>query len=145
MLIAPVVTPDHLSSLPSLPEAEEQVPAGFPSPALGNFNGELDLNDLLIPNRVSTYIVRASGHSMIGAGLFDGDHLVVDRAVTPVDGHIVIAVLDGELTVKRLRITSGGVQLCAENPAYPAIEIPELGSLEVWGVVQWVLHRARRA
>lgn len=144
MLVSSVFPAEQIDTLADLPAALELVPAGFPSPAQDYFSGDLDLNDLLIPHRVSTYIVRTSGHSMVGAGIFDADYLVVDRAAPVEDGRIVIAVLDGELTVKRLRITGAHVQLCAENPNYPAIIVPELSSLEIWGTVQWVLHRARR-
>jgi DNA polymerase V len=115
------------------------VPAGFPSPAQDYFDGRLDLNAHLITDMTSTFLVRVSGHSMQGAGISDGDELVVDRSLTPVDGNVVVAVLDGELTVKRLRL-DGGVRLVAENADYPDIEIPELAELTVWGVVTRCLH-----
>lgn len=116
------------------------VPAGFPSPAQDYFDGRLDLNAHLIHDVTSTYLVRVSGDSMQGAGISDGDELVVDRSLTPVDGNVVVAVLDGELTVKRLRLSGGVVRLAAENPDYPDIEIPELGELAIWGVVTRCLH-----
>ncbi len=128
----------------SLPEASEAAQAGFPSPAQDYWAGDIDLGEHLIRDRTSTFIVRAVGHSMQRAGIFDGDKLIVDRAVTPQHGHIVIAILDGELTVKRLHMANGSVKLCAENPAFPDIEIPELSDLSCWGVVTWVLHRASR-
>lgn len=116
------------------------VPAGFPSPAQDYFEGRLDLNKHLIHDVTSTFLVRVSGHSMHGAGISDGDELVVDRSLTPVDGNVVVAVLDGELTVKRLRFGRGVVRLVAENPDYPDIEIPELAELTIWGVVTRCLH-----
>jgi DNA polymerase V len=77
---------------------------------------------------------------MEGAGISDGDELIVNRALEPKDGSVVIAVLDGELTVKRLRITSGGVILQAENPRYPDIRVSALSELVVWGVATRCLH-----
>ena len=116
------------------------VAAGYPSPAQDYFDGRINLNDHLIKDVTSTYIIRVSGHSMEGAGISDGDELIVNRALEPKDGSIVVAVLDGELTVKRLRITATGVVLQAENPDYPDIVVPELSSLNVWGVASVSLH-----
>lgn len=132
------------SSTATLPEAAEAVQAGFPSPAQDYWSGDIDLGEHLIRDRTSTFIVRAVGGSMERAGIFDGDRLIVDRAVTPQHGHIIIAILDGELTVKRLQLDRGRIVLHAENPAYPDIEIPELSEMTTWGVVTWVLHRASR-
>ena len=84
--------------------------------------------------------MRVSGESMEGAGISDGDELIVNRALEPHDGCVVVAVLDGELTIKRLRITPAGVVLQAENPAYPDIEVPALSDLTIWGVATRCLH-----
>lgn len=127
-----------------IPEAGEAVYAGFPSPAQDYWSGDIDLGEHLIRDRTSTFIVRAVGSSMERAGIYYGDRLIVDRSITPQNGHIVIAILDGELTVKRLRSDRGMVSLCAENPAFPVITIAELSDLTIWGVVTWVLHRASR-
>ena len=116
------------------------VAAGFPSPAQDYFDGRIDLNEHLIKDITSTYVVRVSGDSMERAGISDGDELIVNRALEPKDGSVVIAVLDGELTIKRLRITATGVVLQAENPAYPDIRVPALSDLLVWGVVTRCLH-----
>ena len=116
------------------------VAAGYPSPAQDYFDGRINLNDHLIKDVTSTYIIRVSGHSMEGAGISDGDELIVNRALEPKDGSIVVAVLDGELTVKRLRITTAGVVLQAENPDYPDILVPELSALEIWGTASVALH-----
>ncbi|MET4143922.1 translesion error-prone DNA polymerase V autoproteolytic subunit [Arthrobacter sp. UYCo732] len=116
------------------------VPAGFPSPAQDYFTGRIDLNKHLIRDVTSTFLVRVSGHSMDGAGIADGDELVVDRSITPADGQVVIAVIDGELTIKRLRLEHGRVRLAAENPDYPDIIVPELSEVTVWGVVTRCLH-----
>jgi len=111
------------------------VQAGFPSPADDYLERNLDLNELLVAHPAATFYVRLSGDSMTGAGLYDGDILVVDRSVEPAHGHIVIAVLDGELTVKRLHRRDGVTQLRPENPRYPVIAIGPDREFMVWGVV----------
>ncbi len=116
------------------------VAAGFPSPAQDYFDGRIDLNAHLIKDITSTFVVRVTGDSMEGAGISDGDELIVNRALEPKDGSVVVAVLDGELTIKRLRITSTGVVLQAENPKYPDIRVPALSELTVWGVATRCLH-----
>ena len=116
------------------------VSAGCPSPAQDYFDGRIDLNAHLIKDITSTFVVRVTGDSMEGAGISDGDELIVNRALEPKDGCVVIAVLDGELTVKRLRITGNGVVLQAENPKYPDIHVPALAELTIWGVATRCLH-----
>lgn len=116
------------------------VSAGFPSPADDYLEGTLDLNEHLIQHPAATFFVRASGDSMLGAGIHPGDILVVDRSLEAVPGRIVIVALDGQLTVKRLHIGREGIQLLAENPAYPPIAVREEG-LHLWGVVTSVIHR----
>ncbi len=116
------------------------VAAGFPSPAQDYFDGRIDLNAHLIKDITSTFVVRVTGDSMEGAGISHGDELIVNRALEPRDGSVVIAVLDGELTVKRLRITATGVVLQAENPKYPDIKVPALSELTIWGVATRCLH-----
>lgn len=121
--------------------APEAVPAGFPSPAQGYYSGPVDLNRHLMRDPTATFIVRVSGDSMTGAGIFDGDELVVDRGLDAHDGSVVVAVVNGELTVKRLLRRDGRTALAPENPAYPVIELSELDELQVWGVVTRCLHR----
>ena len=116
------------------------VAAGFPSPAQDYFDGRIDLNAHLIKDITSTYVVRVTGDSMEGAGISDGDELIVNRALEPRDGSVVVAVLDGELTVKRLRLTGSGVVLQAENPRYPDIRVQALSELIIWGVATRCLH-----
>ncbi|MDQ0636009.1 DNA polymerase V [Arthrobacter pascens] len=116
------------------------VAAGYPSPAQDYFDGRIDLNEHLIKDITSTFVVRVTGDSMERAGISDGDELIVNRALEPRDGSVVIAVLDGELTVKRLRITATGVVLQAENPRYPDICVPGLSELTIWGVATTCLH-----
>lgn len=124
-----------------LPTACDCVPAGFPSPAQDYFDGDIDLNQHLIHNRPATYVVRIAGDSMMGAGIWDGDEVLVDRSLTPKDGDVVIAVADQELTIKRLRVTQAGPELHPENPSYPVIYPHEL---DIWGVVTTCLRRVHR-
>ncbi|WP_314212325.1 translesion error-prone DNA polymerase V autoproteolytic subunit [Pseudarthrobacter equi] len=116
------------------------VAAGFPSPAQDYFDGRIDLNAHLIKDITSTFVVRVTGNSMEGAGISDGDELIVNRALEPKDGSVVIAVLDGELTVKRLRIAATGIVLQAENPRYQDIKVSALSELTIWGVATRCLH-----
>ena len=118
------------------------VPAGFPSPAQDYSHGSIDLNTHLFVDRSASFLLRVAGESMSGAGIFDGDEIIVDRSLTPHDGSIVVAVIDGELTVKRLRYSrSGHPELHPENPAFPVLRLRELSELSVWGVVTRCLHR----
>ena len=122
--------------------APESVHAGFPSPATGYYNGPVDLNRHLMTDPTATFIVRVSGDSMIGAGIWDGDEVIVDRSLNARDGSVVVAVVDTELTIKRLRLDpDGGVRLIPENPAYPEIVLEEMSELVIWGVVTRCLHR----
>ena len=116
------------------------VPAGFPSPAADYEEGKLDLNRHLISNPAATFFVRVTGDSMLKAGIHSGDLLVVDRSIEPRDKSVVIAAVNGELTVKRIRIRSNKVTLVAENDAYRSREIDEDMEFEVWGVVTDVIH-----
>jgi DNA polymerase V len=139
VIIGPRVI-DAGASMFSVLIAPVAVAAGFPSPAQDYFDGRVDLNTHLIKDITSTFIVRVTGNSMEGAGISDGDELIVNRALEPKDGSVVIAVLDGELTIKRLRITATGVVLQAENPKYPDIRVSALSELTIWGVATRCLH-----
>jgi DNA polymerase V len=116
------------------------VSAGFPSPAEDYIEGRLDLNRHLIKHPAATFFVRVAGDSMIGAGIHPGDILVVDRAIEPQDSNVVIAVIDGELTVKRISQRHGKLFLVPDNQAYQELEIVETMEFEVWGVVTSVIH-----
>lgn len=120
---------------------ESAVSAGFPSPSTDHLEGKLDLNEYMIKNPPATFFVRVSGDSMIGAGIHPDDVLVVDRSEEPRSGKIVIAVINGELTVKRLQKNREGVQLLPENPEYAPIVITSDMEFQVWGVVTFVIHK----
>jgi DNA polymerase V len=131
-----------LSYVP-LPLFQCSVPAGFPSPAQDYEENRLDLNELCVQHPAATYFVRVSGDSMIGAGIHDGDLLVVDRSLAPKHGDIVIAGFHGELTVKRLELTPV-VRLVPMNKHYPIITIPDDTDLDIHGVVLHTLHSFKR-
>jgi len=116
------------------------VPAGFPSPADDYLENQLDLNKYLIQHPAATFFVRVTGDSMIGAGIHSGDILIVDRALEPVNKKVVIAVINGELTVKRLRRQKNRLVLMPENDRYEPIFIENEMDLEIWGVVTSVIH-----
>ena len=122
MNIDAVYAPD-LSTRYALPIFLGRLPAGFPSPADDYLEGKLDLNRHLIKHPAATFFVRVTGDSMIGAGIHSGDLLVVDRSLEPADKNVVVAVLDGELTVKRLFKQNGILRLLPENLNYQPIEV----------------------
>jgi len=119
---------------------QSAVSAGFPSPADDFVEGKLDFNEHLIQNPAATFVVRVSGDSMINAGIFPNDLLVVDRSLEARTGKVVIAVINGELTVKRLIQKNGDVILQAENQNYKPIFIQENDDFQIWGVVTNVIH-----
>jgi DNA polymerase V len=119
-----------------------KVPAGFPSPAADHSQERIDLNkQLIIRNKEATYIFRVKGDSMTGAGIYEGDALLVDRSMDPKHNNIVIAQLNNEFTVKRLYRRGGVVKLIAENPIYPPRLIKEEDDFIVWGVVTNNIHK----
>ena len=118
-----------------------RISAGFPSPAEDYVESALDLNAYLVRNPAATFMVKVSGDSMIGAGIAAGDLLVVDRSEEAVHGRIVVAVLDGELVVKRLHVRNGAYLLMPENPKYKPLRIEPGQELQVWGVVTGVIKR----
>jgi DNA polymerase V len=124
----------------ALPFYMVSVAAGFPSPGEDYIEGKIDLNRHLIKNPAASFLVRVVGNSMIEAGIHSGDTLLVDRSLTPADQKIVIAVLNGELTVKRMHYEKDRLFLMPANPDYPAIVIEEEMELQVWGVVTNVIH-----
>jgi DNA polymerase V len=119
----------------------EKISAGFPSPAEDYVQDFLDLQRLVVKNPAATFFLRVTGNSMQEADIHDGDLLVVDRSKPAVSGKIVIASLDGELTVKRLKMKNKRLYLVPENPEYQEIDITEKDDTVVWGVVTYVVHK----
>ena len=139
--ITRVMRPSSAPPAFSRPLFLNAVPAGMPAPGDDIIDTGLDLNRHLIQRPAATFFVRVTGDSMTGVGIFSGDLLVVDRSRSASNGSIIVAVVDGELTVKRLRKSGGKSMLLAENPAYGPVPIGEGTDVEVWGVVTAVIHR----
>lgn len=137
-------TPETASRL-KLPLYLAGVQAGFPSPADDFIDKRLDLNEHLVPHPAATFFVRAAGDSMLGAGIHDGDLLIVDRAVEAQSGKTIIAAVHGELTVKRLERRGDRMLLVPANPDYPHIDVTEGlnggEGFEIWGVATHVIHK----
>ncbi|TCP23992.1 DNA polymerase V [Tenacibaculum skagerrakense] len=117
------------------------ISAGFPSPADDFKESRISLDEELIKNKEATFFARVSGQSMIGAGLDDNDLLVIDRSIAPTNNKIAVCFLDGEFTVKRLRVDGNDVWLQPENPDYPIIRITEENDFVIWGIVTNVIKR----
>ncbi|GAB4315478.1 MAG: hypothetical protein Kow0059_07580 [Candidatus Sumerlaeia bacterium] len=124
----------------ALPLMTARVAAGFPSPADDYLEKRLDLNEYLIKHPAATFFIRVEGESMTGAGIHSGDILIVDRALEPADKSIVIAVINGELTVKRVRKSRGRLWLTAENERFAPIEVSSDFDFQIWGVATFVIH-----
>lgn len=125
-----------------LPVAAEAVAAGFPSPAEDYVTSEINLSEELICHPAATFLVRVAGDSMLDAGISDGDELIVDRSLTPQDGDVVVAVVDGEFTVKTFRSGPAPVLLPA-NPDFPPITLIDCTDAQIWGVATTCLHHLR--
>ena len=125
----------------SLPIYSNKVTAGFPSPADDHIEGKLDLNTHLIKHPSATFCVRVTGESMRNAGIFSGDVMVIDRALEPKNNSIVLAVLNGEFTVKRICKKGSELYLKPENKHFQSIQINEEMDFQVWGVVTHVIHK----
>lgn len=123
-----------------VPLFNHTIRAGFPSPADDYVADTLDLNEHLMPRKEATFLVTVSGDSMIGVGIHNGDILVVDRSLTAANGKVVIAVLDGQFTVKTLEKKRGKIRLLPANPDFEPIEMKDEQELQIWGVVTNVIH-----
>lgn len=137
--LMPIKLPDTPSTF-KVPLFGHTVRAGFPSPADDYVADTLDLNDHLMPRKEASYLIRAKGDSMLGAGIHDGDILVVDKSITAADGCVVIALLDGQFTVKTLEKKRGKIRLMPANPEFQPIELKDEQELQIWGVVTNVIH-----
>lgn len=124
-----------------IPFANSKVAAGFPSPAAGYEEEKVDINDILVTNPPSTFYIRVLGNSMIDANISAGDILVVDRSIEATHGKIIIAVVDGDFTVKLLYNKDGLIKLVPANKDYPEITLKDNQELNVWGVVSYVIKK----
>ncbi|KRH99157.1 LexA family transcriptional regulator [Curvibacter sp. PAE-UM] len=136
-----VPVPVAEASVHALQRLDNRVAAGFPSPAEDLGGQRVDLTRELVTHPQATFLLRARGHSMVGAGILDDDILVVNRALVPRHQSVVVAVVDGEFTVKTLWQRAGRVKLQPANPAYPEIVPTDGQTLEIWGVVTAAIHQ----
>lgn len=137
------VTREDAASRQPLPLFVSQASCGFPSPADDHIDSMLDLNEHLITKPAATFFVRAKGDSMIGAGIYEGDLLIVDRSLTAVSGNIILAVLNGEFTLKRLIKKGSELWLHPENSRYKPVLLSEEMEFSVWGVAIHCIHKLR--
>ena len=114
--------------------------SGFGSPADDYMELGIDLNEQLIRNKPATFFVRVSGNSMIDAGIFNGDIAIVDRSLKPVNGKIVIAVIDGEMLIRRYEKTINKLRLIPETPKLATIDVSEFSDFKIWGVVMHIIR-----
>lgn len=133
-------TPDVSTDLGAI-YFETGISAGFPSPADDFKQERLSLDNMLVKNKLSTFYARVSGQSMVGAGIDDNDLLVIDRSLEPAHNKIAVCFLDGEFTVKRLKLDADGVWLQPENPNYKPIKITEENNFVIWGIVTNVIKK----
>ena len=130
------------SILADIPIFTNSVQAGFPSPAEDYMDLDLNLQDHLIQNPSATFCVRAVGESMKDAGIKSGDIMLVDKSLTPKNRSIVVAVIDGEFTIKRVNVSEKELYLIPENENFSPIKITKEMDFQVWGVVTYIIHKA---
>ncbi|MBF6641683.1 translesion error-prone DNA polymerase V autoproteolytic subunit [Flavobacterium sp. J49] len=123
----------------TLPYFEGGIKAGFPSPAADFEGTQISLDKVLVKNFEATFYAKADGTSMIGAGIDDGDIMVIDRSIEPIDGKIAVCLIDGEFTVKRIKVEKDALYLMPENKAFQPIKIAEDNKLVIWGIVTYVI------
>ena len=129
----------------NIPVFLDKISAGFPSPATDYMENKLDLNEYLIKHPAATFIVKASGSSMIDVDIYSGDLLIVDRSINPKNNNIVIASIFGDLTVKKLKKKEKSFFLISANDEYPSIEVKEEMECFIWGVVTYIIHETTSA
>ena len=134
----------EVSSTLLIPLVKETISAGFPSPAEDYLEPGIDLNKYLIKNPISTFFLRVSGNSMNKAGIYNNDLVIIDRSINPNPGHIVVALLDGEFTLKRLIKEENNYYLKADKENYPAINLYEYIDVQIWGVAIYSIHELKK-
>jgi len=138
---SPVVVSGSDNSISRVPLFGALVQAGFPSPADDYLESYIDLNEALVSNKVATFFVKVEGDSMVNAGIYTGDMLIVDRSLNAKHGNVVVAMVEGEFTVKRFVKIRGRTYLYPENQNYKPLDVTELEEFMVWGVVTTVIHK----
>jgi len=141
---SPCGSPTEVQSTQLIPLVKGTISAGFPSPAEDYIELGVDLNKYLIKNPISTFFLRVSGNSMNNAGIYNNDLLIIDRSINPNPGNIVVALLDGEFTLKRLIKEENNYYLKADKENYPAINLYEYIDIEIWGVAIYSIHELKK-
>ena len=141
---SPYGSPTEVQSTQLIPLVKGTISAGFPSPAEDYIELGVDLNKYLIKNPISTFFLRVSGNSMNNAGIYNNDLLIIDRSINPNPGNIVVALLDGEFTLKRLIKEENNYYLKADKENYPAINLYEYIDIEIWGVAIYSIHELKK-
>lgn len=134
----------NLNTNLELPYADLGIKAGFPSPAQDYIDSSIDLNKELIKHPASTFYARVVGDSMVNADIYDGDILVIDRSLKPQDSDVAVCFIDGEFTVKRIRIEDDVIWLIPANEAYQPIKVTAENELLIWGIVTYSIKVHRR-
>jgi DNA polymerase V len=117
------------------------IKAGFPSPAADFDETKISIDQLVVKNETATFYAKANGNSMIGAGIDDGDILVIDRSIEPTDNKIAVCFIDGDFTIKRIKIEEDCIYLQPENPKFKSIKVTEDNDLIIWGIVTYVVKK----
>ena len=143
--ISSYVPSREVPSTQLIPLTTGTVSAGFPSPAEDYTELGIDINKYLIKNPISTFFLRVSGNSMNNAGIYNNDLLIIDRSINPMPGHVVVALLDGEFTLKRLIKKQDNYYLRADKENYPAINLYEYMDIHIWGVAIYSIHELRKS
>ena len=135
-----IFRPDLTNSM-EFPLVEDGLQAGFPSPAADYLDLKLDLNQELINNPNSTFFGRVKGNSMTDAGICDGDVLIIDKSITPQNDSIAVCFIDGEFTVKRIKIEKQAIYLIPENKTFKEIKVTPDNNFIIWGIVTYVIKK----
>lgn len=137
-LIINTINQDDHSDIPFV---EEGVRAGFPSPAQDTIFESIDINKLVVRHKATTFCARVVGDSMVGANVYDGDILVIDRSLEPHNGDMAVCCIEGEFTLKFIEVEHDGLWLRPANPSYPKIKVDESEFFQIWGIVTYSIHK----
>ena len=132
--------PDAENNL-EMPYISSGIKAGFPSPAADFDGSRISIDQIVVKNQTATFYAKANGSSMIGAGIDDGDILVIDKSIEPQDGKIAVCFIDGEFTVKRIKIQENSLLLLPENKLFEPIEVTQENDFIIWGIVTYVVKK----